>query len=126
MGLDTTKQDLIQSVLEGIALRAAEVIAAMKAEVGNIEKLSIDGGLSKNPYFVNFLTNALDMEIHVAASADITALGTARMALTGFGQENLPDLPAPRMIISPVRPRAGEMHAMFSKAVSRAKSWHED
>ena len=54
MGLDTTAKDLMQAVLEGIALRASEVIAAMGelTSLGNM--ISIDGGLTKIPTSTGF------------------------------------------------------------------------
>ncbi len=126
MGLNTTKKDLMQSILEGIGLRSAEVIDAISVETGPIKTLSIDGGLAQNPYFVKFLAEAIGCEIRVAGTTDITALGTARMALIGVGQKNVPNLPASKMVISPDRPRARENHIKFAKAVSRAKAWNEN
>ena len=45
MGLDTTRTDLMQSLLEGIALRAAEVISAMSQLVPVGDTISVDGGM---------------------------------------------------------------------------------
>lgn len=63
LGLETDRRDLCQAVLEGIALRTAEVVCAMDGEVGIGARLSIDGGLSRSRYFVQFLANALGREI---------------------------------------------------------------
>ena len=69
MGLETTAKDLIQALLEGIALRAAEVIDAMAelTPLGNM--ISIDGGLTKNSYFNRFLANALQRTLIVQESS---------------------------------------------------------
>ena len=80
MSLDTGRQDLIQSLLEGVALRAAEVIRAMGEFAVIGERISIDGGVSTNPYFCQFLANVLGHQVSVNAMAELTALGTAALA----------------------------------------------
>ena len=123
MGLETTAKDLIQALLEGIALRAAEVIDAM-AELTPLGKMiSIDGGLTKNSYFNRFLANALQRTLIVQESPELTGLGTARMAMRGAGVKTLPPLPAPRAEIMPDAPLSSELKQRFSEAVGRAKNW---
>jgi glycerol kinase len=119
LGLDTTKHDMMQAVLEGIAMRAAEVVRVM----GKGHQISIDGGLAHNPYFGQFLSNALGRVVTVAGSADLTALGTARMALLGAGSSILPPLPAPRHIFHPMAPVSAELNARFDIAILRSKGW---
>jgi glycerol kinase len=84
LALDTRPMDLVQSILEGIVFRAAEVIAAMDQLVPVQEVISIDGGLSANPYFCQFLADVLQRQVVVQESAELTALGTARLA-AGIG-----------------------------------------
>ncbi len=122
MGLDTTAQDLMQSLLEGIALRAAEVIAAMGELVPLGGSISVDGGMAKNGYFLNFLASALGRTIVVPSSTDLTALGTARLAMRGLGQDDLPPLP-PRRTIAPATVLDPAAKARFAEAVNRAKAW---
>jgi glycerol kinase len=123
MGLHTTKQDMMQAVLEGIALRAQEVVRAMDrlSEKGSF--ISIDGGLSANPYFGQFLANALNRKVVVAGSADLTALGTARMAMIGAGVKSLPPLPKPKHIYEPKDPISAKLLSRFDIAVIRSKGW---
>ena len=80
MGLDTTAKDMVQAVLEGIAYRAAEVLLTMADYVPIDGAISIDGGVSSNPYFCQFLANALGRDIKVQESAELTVLGTAMLA----------------------------------------------
>ena len=123
MGLETTAKDLIQALLEGIALRAAEVIDAMAelTPLGNM--ISIDGGLTKNSYFNRFLANALQKTVIVQESPELTGLGTARMAMRGAGVTTLPPLPAPHAEIKPDAPLDPALKKRFSVAVERAKNW---
>lgn len=123
MGLDTTKQDMMQAVLEGIALRAQEVVKAMdrQSEKGNF--ISIDGGLSDNPYFGQFLANALNRKVVVAGTTDLTALGTARMAMIGAGAKSLPPLPIPKHVFEPKEPISAKLLSRFDIALIRSKGW---
>jgi glycerol kinase len=45
--------DMMQSMLEGIAFRATEVIDAMNKFTPIADIVSIDGGVSNNPYFLS-------------------------------------------------------------------------
>jgi glycerol kinase len=53
LSLDTTAMDMMQSMLEGIAFRATEVIDAMNKFTPIADIVSIDGGVSNNPYFLS-------------------------------------------------------------------------
>jgi glycerol kinase len=124
LGLDTTRHDMMQALLEGIALRAAEVMRAMASQVALRNAVSIDGGLANNPYFGQFLANALNRDVTVASSTELTALGTARMALLGAGAKVLPPIPEPARRYTPQQPFADADLKCFSDAVSRARNWN--
>lgn len=124
MGLETTKFDLMQSVLEGVALRAAEVLMQMDRQLELADTISIDGGLSNNPYFSQFLSNALKRAVVIPSSTELTALGTAHMAMLGAGQKMLPPLPEARHVYYPDVSITDQMIDRFSDAVRRAKMWH--
>lgn len=126
MGLDTTRADLMQSMLEGVALRAAEVITAMSELVPLGDTISVDGGMARNGYFLQFLADVLEKTVQVPSSTDLTALGTARMALRGLGADSLPPLPQPRRIVKPVEPHGATARARFAGAVTRARGWKPD
>ena len=120
MSLDTDRHDLMQALLEGVALRAAEVIRAMDAFAHIGERVSIDGGVSANPYFCQFLANALGHRVSVNAMAEVTAMGTAMLAagtdidLTGAGEGRREY--APNADMTPYLQRFGE-------AVERCRNW---
>ena len=87
LSLDTTARDMVQAILEGIAFRAAQVLDAMAATTAIGPVISIDGGMAANPYFCQFLADVTEREITVPHFAELTALGVARMAMDGNGQE---------------------------------------
>lgn len=123
LGLETTAKDMMQALLEGVALRAVEVVEAMGRHGGRGAAISIDGGLSQNPYFGQFLANALARQVFVASSTDLTGLGIARMAMIGAGATRLPPLPTPTQSFAPVDPLPANLHSRFGIAVLRAKGW---
>lgn len=78
-------RDLMQALLEGIALRAAEVLGAMAGVQPPSGPVSVDGGLSRNPYFTAFLAETLGRGLHLSDEPELTAMGLAHMAAKAAG-----------------------------------------
>jgi glycerol kinase len=126
MGLETSRQDLVQAVLEGVALRSAQAIAAMHARLPLAPIVSVDGGLSRNPYFCEFLARALNRTVAIPATTDLTGLGISQLAYIGAGLSydgSVPPTPAPERTIIPSAALADDLHARFADAVQRARGW---
>jgi glycerol kinase len=126
MGLDTSARDLVQAVFEGVALRSAQAIAALHARLPLASSVSIDGGLSRNPYFCQFLANALNRTLVVPATIELTGLGISQLAYLGAGLSSdgsLPPVAAPERTIVPGAAIADDLHARFADAVERARGW---
>jgi len=130
LGLDTLRGDLCRAVLEGIALRSAQVVAAMDrlAPVG--ETISIDGGVTRNPYFRQFLSEALGRAVTQPRTPDVTSLGTAWLAMLGAGlvaePTALPGAGGGSSHHAPREPLPAALHARFADAVERARGWWRD
>ncbi len=125
MGLDTTRADMMQSLIEGVALRAAEVVAAMAELLPLGASISIDGGMARNTYLQQFLADVTERSIVVPSSTDLTALGTARMAMRGLGVATLPALPPPASSVRPVGTYGPEARSRFATAITRARGWKQ-
>jgi glycerol kinase len=126
MGLETDRKDMVQAILEGVAFLSAELITAMDRATPLTGAISVDGGLSKNPYFCSFLAEALDRPVSVAGSADLTGLGTAQMTLIGAGLATIKTLPAgaaPSRVVKPQGLLSQAGRARFAEAVSRCRNW---
>lgn len=91
LGLETTSLDMVQAVLEGVAFRMADVIAAMDRQQPVSARVSIDGGMSGNPYFGQFLSDVLGREIIVSQEPELTAMGAAMLAAQTMGENIGPD-----------------------------------
>ena len=122
MSADTTRSDLRQAVLEGVALRTAEVIAAMNERTPLQQRLSIDGGLTRSAYFVQFLADAMGRSVATRAFDELTALGCAELAAAGAGGFLAPgkdDL----TIHHPRASRQSEWREKFADAIARTRAW---
>lgn len=118
-GLDlaTTRSDLVQAVFEGIAFRTAEVVDAMAARLPLSPVIPVDGGMSANPWFTQFLCDALGRAIRVSDEAELTARGCAELAAHGAGL-TLPSTPGGRVLTpNPLPPGARDRFAAALAAV---------
>ncbi len=124
-GLDlaTSAVDLRRAVLEGIALRAAQLVRALEAAMGAVGRICIDGGLVRDGYFRQVLADALDRTIEVATIGDVTAFGVARLCAMGHGQGRGRRLQPKRVSVAPIRPLTAAHHALFGEAVERTRGW---
>lgn len=122
MSAETTKRDLCQALLEGIALRTAEVIDALDRHVPISGRLSVDGGLTGSSYFCQFLADMLGREIVTRRFNELTAVGTAELASVGAGNS----MRLPVGIARTFRPGSAEreeMRAKFQDGLSRSRAW---
>ncbi len=126
LGLDSTKADMMQALLEGVALLAAEVIDAMHKAAPLDGAISMDGGLSNNTYFCKFLARTLGRPVAVPGSVDLTSLGGAQLAMIGAGLcdiDLLPAAPAERRRELGVPPLPVGARERFRSAVERCRNW---
>ncbi len=121
LSLDTQPADLMQSILEGIAFRAAEVISAMNTLIPVSEEISIDGGLSTNRYFCQFLADVLNRQVLVPSTKELTAFGTAQLALNEQAEQISRTSTAQRF--SP-RTDKHQYLVKFKEAIRRSTNWH--
>ncbi len=122
LSLETTKQDLMQSILEGVAFRAGEVIDAMSTFTRVADSISIDGGVSVNPYFCQFLANVLSRTVRVKPMAELTAIGTAQLA--GADKISLQPHNQPEIAYQPDGD-FGKYHKQFKRAIDMARGWRQ-
>ncbi|GBD46919.1 FGGY family carbohydrate kinase [Methylopila sp. Yamaguchi] len=122
MSAATTRADLRQALLEGIALRTAEVVATIGARVPLAPAISIDGGLSRSGYFAQFLADSLGREVVVGAFDERTAFGAAALAASAFGIDLAVPAEARRHALRGSETREAR-RARFAEAVARTRGW---
>jgi glycerol kinase len=117
MSLDTGPLDLVQAVLEGVALRIAEVIFAMDKSVSIGEEITVDGGLSNNSYICQFLAEVLGRSILVTNQSELTAIGCAQLA--GIGLEVVSIAENESRVYTPNGKMRLDWMKTFSSAITR-------
>jgi len=118
----TTRTDLCQALLEGIALSTADVVDAIDSLVPIGTSIAIDGGLARSRYFAQFLADMIGRDVLSTDFGERTAFGTAALAAIGIGTE----LPEPKVVSYTFAPRVSDPTATrrrFSEAILRCKSW---
>ena len=119
----TTRADMQQAIVEGIALRTAEVIRAIDRHVGVGDSISIDGGLSRSGYFCAFLADALERTIIRSDFTERTAYGAALLAAEALGHE----VRQPQFTRQQIAPRDGReterRRQVFADALARSRAW---
>jgi glycerol kinase len=108
-------RDLMQALLEGIALRAVEVLDAMATTQATDGPVSVDGGLSRNPYFTAFLAQTLGRDLFLSDEAELTAMGLAHMAAKAAGVPVVNHRPGQIVAAGPDRPGPARL-AQFAMA----------
>ncbi|MGO4852965.1 FGGY family carbohydrate kinase [Phaeovulum sp. W22_SRMD_FR3] len=80
MTLATAPRDLMQALLEGVALRMAEALAAIAAVQPLTGPISVDGGMAANGYMMQFLADCSGHALVLSDQNERTAIGVALMA----------------------------------------------
>jgi glycerol kinase len=125
IGMDqsTSIEHMRRAVLEGIALRAVELLEVLG--VDHRLPVSIDGGLSRNGCFVQFLADALGRPLRRQSEADLTALGAAEMGYVALGLPIPPREVATSDVINP-SPRSAAIRArlpLFAATIALGRQW---
>jgi glycerol kinase len=119
----TTRKDMQQALVEGIALRTAEVVRAIDKRVPIGKTIAVDGGLSRSAYFTQFLADVLGRTVLCSDFNERTALGAAGLAASAFG-ETIEMKSQTSHSIHPRDPEKTASRTMkFSEAVTRSGGW---
>jgi glycerol kinase len=80
----TKKAHIVRAALEGIAQRVADIVERIR-ERFDVPSMSIDGGLTKNAFLVQYQADLLGIPVQRPATAEATALGASALAAIGAG-----------------------------------------
>ena len=82
----TTKAHLARAVLEGVAFEVADLLQAMRADLGTpLTKMRVDGGAAANDLLMQFQADVASVRIERPAELESTARGAAMLAGVGVG-----------------------------------------
>lgn len=85
MSMDSTRGDLTQAVLEGVAFGLKDGLLAMGEPGRLLRRSRICGGGAKSHLWRRILANVLDLELDLLAAEEGPALGGAMLAAVGCG-----------------------------------------
>jgi glycerol kinase len=80
----TRKAHIVRAALEGIAQRVADIVDRIR-ERFDVPSMSIDGGLTKNAFLVQYQADLLGIPVLRPSTTEATALGAAALAGIGAG-----------------------------------------
>jgi glycerol kinase len=118
------RAEVVRAVLEGIAMRGADLLQAAEADSGlAVGELKVDGGMSANATFLQALADATARPVQVAPVTEATTLGAAFLAGVASGTwsdlEEAASTTAPRAV---VEPRTSVDRDRWASACERARA----
>jgi len=117
----STRAHLVRAVLEGIAMRGADLVEAAESQIGRaITTLRVDGGMTANAFLTQTLADVTGCEIEVSPEREATTRGAGLMALVAAGALELADVEAlwqPEERYSP--------HIGPEERASQRAQWHD-
>lgn len=86
MTMDTTRADMTQAVLEGVAFALRDSFEVAKSLGIKIERTKICGGGAKSPLWKKIIANVMNIKVDVIESEEGPALGGAMLAAVACGE----------------------------------------
>ena len=86
MTMDTTREDMTQAVLEGVAFALRDSFEVAKKLGISIDRTKICGGGAKSLLWKKIIANVLNIKVDVIESEEGPALGGAMLAAVGCGE----------------------------------------
>ncbi|MCH5343320.1 MAG: xylulokinase [Acetatifactor sp.] len=86
MTMDTTRADMTQAVLEGVAFALRDSLEVAKSLGIKLERTKICGGGAKSPLWRQIIANVLNLQVDIIESEEGPALGGAMLAAVACGE----------------------------------------
>ena len=108
MTMDTTRADMTQAVLEGVAFALRDSLEVARSLGIRLERTKICGGGAKSPLWKKMIANILNLKVDVIESEEGPALGGAMLAAVACGEYESVEAAAERIvkIVDTVEPEA--------------------
>lgn len=86
MSMDTTRADMTQAVLEGVAFGLRDSLEVARSLGVQIERTKICGGGAKSPLWKRIIANVMNLKVDVIESEEGPGYGGAILAAVGCGE----------------------------------------
>ena len=84
--LDSGRDEIVTATLQSVAYQTADLLAAMAADGVAATVLRIDGGMTANDWFCQFLADITGIRATRPTNTETTAAGAALLAAVGSGE----------------------------------------
>ena len=116
MTMDTTRSDLTQAVLEGVAYALRDSFEITKKLGVSIDRIRINGGGAKSPLWCKIIANVLNVKVDKINSEEGPAFGAAILAAVGCGKYATVEEAAGRLIkVTETTEQDPEAVALYNK-----------
>lgn len=85
MTMDTTRADLTQAVLEGVAFGIRDSLEIARAQGVEVKRSKICGGGAKSPLWIRILASVLNVKLDLVESEQGPSMGGAMLAMVANG-----------------------------------------
>ena len=85
MTRDTNRTHLVRATLESVCYQTYDLIHAMKKDGASLSSVRVDGGMVKNNWVCQFLSDIIDANVERPQITETTALGAAYLAALQIG-----------------------------------------
>jgi glycerol kinase len=121
----TTRAHVARAVLEGVALRAADLVEATEADTGqHIDSLRVDGGMSANRVVLQALADATQRPVERSGHREATAVGAGFLAGVAVGTwSDLAAATGTRAPAEVIEPTGSLDRERFADARGRGAGW---
>ncbi len=84
--MDTTRADMTQAVLEGVAFGLRDSLEVARSLGIKIERTKICGGGAKSPLWKKIIANVMNLKVDIVENEEGPSLGGAMLAAVGCGE----------------------------------------
>lgn len=122
MSLDTRALQITRALLEGVALRLAEIYDRLRPlAAGDHVVVGSGGALGRSPAWAQIITDALGVPVALGSDAEASARGAALLAIEALGLP-APPPPEPTRLLQP----DPERHARYRAARGRQARFYDN
>lgn len=125
MSMDSTRADMTQAVLEGVAFGLRDSLEVARAQGIDIRRTKICGGGAKSPLWRRIIANVMNLKVDVLENEEGPALGGAILAAVACGE--YPDVKTAGIALAKVKltvePEA-ELVAKYEEKYNRFKRFY--
>jgi len=116
MTMDTSREDMTQAVLEGVAFALRDSFEIIKATGLSIDRIRINGGGAKSPLWCKIIANVLNVKVDKINSEEGPAFGAAILAAVGCGEYKTVEEAAGELIqVTETTEPEAEIAALYDK-----------